>query len=308
MDDGIAKHIESEGEEGISGTYAKGAWGVLVTLFGYARSAKARTNLRVRTDSPCDDVKPPMKEGDLRKIVLRPSEWLELAGCEGAPLARRETYSVMLYAYARPGEGRVWTWERDVDFELGEISITHAWDYAKKREKAYPKTDAGRRKIPILPGLRPLLLRMHARAGGRALVLPWMSSLGDETAMSKYLRADMQAAGVERNGLLDKQYGVLLTHFRSLRDWGITWRLWSNENPFVVRKQGGHKDLHATNGYVGDIDQLRAHHGVPFPPLPQSLLDAVGPAPAEDPAEGDPSNGGCERRELNPHGSYPART
>ena len=31
------------------------------------------------------------------------------------------------------------------------------------------------------------------------------------------------------------------TRFRSLRDWGITWRLWRGDNPFVVQRNAGHK-------------------------------------------------------------------
>jgi hypothetical protein len=66
--------------------------------------------LRVRSDNPCEGIRAPEKSPDKYKTVLRPTEWLSLAQCEDVPGAWRDTYSVLLYMYLRPGEGRVANW------------------------------------------------------------------------------------------------------------------------------------------------------------------------------------------------------
>jgi hypothetical protein len=95
-------------------------------------------------------------------------------------------------------------------------------------------------------------------------VLPMLSSLGDETAISKVFRRHLEAASVTRPDLFAKSTTQLRIRFRSLRDAGITWRLWRGDNPFVVQRNAGHKRFTTTEKYVGDIEKLTAACGVPF--------------------------------------------
>lgn len=299
--DGKGKHKD---KSSTSGRNALGIWRVLVTGVNYARTAKRRSGLRVRDDNPCEGIRAPDKSPRKRKTVLRPLEWIAVAACEDNDRAWRETWAVMLYTGLRPGEGRVLEWA-DVDFTTDTIRVCKAWDYQHACVK--PTKTWASRDVPIEPTLRPLLVAMHARASGTTLVLPRLSSLADETAISKVLRRHLEAAGVDRAELLPsadpkKRITQIASRFRSLRDWYITWRLFRGDNPLVVQRNAGHEEFTTTQRYIADVEKLSGKCGVPFPALPSGL---VGP---EGSREGAEKNGGCERRELNPHESYLART
>ena len=114
-------------------------------------------------------------------------------------------------------------------------------------------------------------------------------------------RADLYAASTTQ----------IPIRFRSLRDCGISWRLWRGDNPFVVQRNAGHRRFSTTEHYIGDVEKLTASCGQPFPALPSALTDgpdgADGTSGAARQVEGTAPLG-CERRELNPHESYLART
>ena len=128
------------------------------------------------------------------------------------------------------------------------------------------------RDVPIEPTLLPLLKAMHKRARGKGLVLPLLSELADEFSVSRMLRTHLETAGVTRPDLFPSADPVantrqIATRFRSLRDWGITWRLWRGDNPFVVQRNAGHKRFSTTERYIADVEKLSAECGVPFPLL-----------------------------------------
>jgi integrase len=252
-----------------SGGNAALIWGVLVTGFNYAKTAEKRSGLRVRADNPCDDIRPPEQSPDKYKTVLRPVEWTALAACPEVPCAWRETYAILLYAYLRPGEGRVLEWP-DVDLVTGKLRVSKSWDFNEHAVK--PTKTWVTRDVPIEPALRPLLVAMHERCGGQGAVLPMLSSLADETAASKVFRRHLEAAGVKRPDLFAKSTTQDPIDLRSLRDVGITWRLWRGDKPLVVQRNAGHKHFSTTEKYVGDIEKLSAECGDPFPALPEGMV------------------------------------
>lgn len=291
-----------------SGKNAANIWGIVVTGFNYAQTAEKRSGLRVRTDNPCDGIRPPEKSPPRYKVTLRPVEFLALAACDEVPVEWRETYAVLLYTYMRPGEGRVLEWG-DVDFVANMVRVCKAWDFDAGAVKPTKTWEV--REIPIEPTLRPLLLAMHERAGGRGLVLPMLSSLADETAASKVFRRHLEAAGVTRPDLFAKSAtpGGPVTNIairlRSMRDFGITWRLWRGDKPLVVQRHAGHKRFSTTEKYVGDIEALTAECGEPFPAIPSALVDkARGPGKGDD--GGAPSRGQAAVR-VRTEGVEPSR-
>lgn len=285
LDDAVRAYVKNgkgraKDKSRTSGKNAQSIWGVLVTGMNYASTAPKRSGLRVREDNPCDKIRAPEKSPDKTKTVLRPVEFIALLVCDAVPVEWRETYAVALYTYARPGELRVLTWD-DVDFTTNKIKIRRAWDYDAQEEK--PTKTWESREVPIEPTLRPLLVAMHERCGGKGLVLPMLSSLADETAISKVFRRHLDAAGVDRADLFTVSTTQIGIRFRSLRDTGITWRLWRGDNHFVVQRNAGHKRFSTTEKYIGDVETLTDDCGEPFPPIPGALVDA-----SRGPGEGTP--------------------
>jgi hypothetical protein len=68
---------------------------------------------------------------------------------------------------------------------------------------------------------------------------------------------------------------------RSLRDTGITWRLWRGDKPLVVQRNARHKRFSTTEKYVGDIEKLSAECGAPS--LPYRPLSSSPTPPRKHP-------------------------
>jgi integrase len=80
------------------------------------------------------------------------------------PLADRALWATALYAGLRRGELLALTWEC-IDFEGGVVKVVRSWD-VKARVTLEPKTNAGRRTVPLASVLRAHL-RQHQLASGR---------------------------------------------------------------------------------------------------------------------------------------------
>jgi hypothetical protein len=92
-----------------------------------------------------------------------------------------------------------------------------------------------------------------------------LSGQADEFSVSKAFRDHLEAAGVTRPDLFAASQTQIRIRLRSLRDIGITWRLWRGDNPFVVQRNAGHKRFSTTEKYIGDVEKLSADCGVAFP-------------------------------------------
>lgn len=65
---------------------------------------------------------------------------------------------LMLYAGLRRGEVAAFVVERDADLQAGNITVSRSVSYAtNKPELKAPKSEAGKRTLPIFPPLRPFL-------------------------------------------------------------------------------------------------------------------------------------------------------
>jgi integrase len=287
-------------EERLSWKTAQNAWGELTVSFGEMVSSKNR-ELRVIDIDPSNGVQPPERGANKSKVYPYPAELLALVSSpdDKVPLAWKELHTVAAFTFMRPGELQVLRWS-DVDLADRTIRVTKAWDYKNKQIKATKTGES--RSIPIEPALLPLLQAMHKRAGGEGLVVPLLSETNpDETA--EITRSQFEAAGcaAERR-----------VQFRSWRDAGITWSIVRGDDVVKVQRRAGHRLIATTMRYIVEGENRGATFGVPFPTLPATLLESSKSAsndsgPILQPT-GTFDGSLCERRELNPHGCYPART
>jgi integrase len=260
----------------LSGKTGMNVWTALTSTFKAATSSKRR-DLRVLDGkpNPCVGVEPP---GDResrrarRKTFLYPKEAAALLSCdglEGVPRDWREVYAVAFYTYLRPGELRVLTWG-DVDFDAGHISITKAWDYADAKIKT-PKTANGVRRVPLEASLRPLLERMAKGREASDLVVPTLSAFGEDH-LAQLFREHLTRAGVKRAELHTSTRTHVQGNFRSCRDSGITYLAMSGLGVDKIVRRAGHDDVQTSMGYVKLAEDLSGSLGVPFAPLPASLV------------------------------------
>ena len=90
---------------------------------------------------------------------------------DALPPAERAIYATALYAGLRLGELQALTWD-DVSLQESLISVERSWD--RSTGFVDPKSQSGRRRVPIAPTLRRELLnhRLRQGSGGRGFVFP----------------------------------------------------------------------------------------------------------------------------------------
>jgi integrase len=281
---------------------AANVWGEVTASFGEMLSSKRR-DLRAIDVDPTHGVQPPERGARKSKVYPYPSEFLAVvtASDDKVPLAWKELHTIAAYTFARPGEMHVLEWS-DVDLADGKISITKAWDYQNKRTKLTKTGES--RTIPIEPNLLPLLVHMHERAGGEGLVVPLLSQL-DHDKVALTTRKHFEAAGCVRPRLTARSSAERRLVFRSWRDAGITWSIVRGDDVVKVQRRAGHRLIATTMLYTVEAENRGAMFGVPFPPLPPSLLGGLpkhlpkrgAHSRQERAALGDSLSG---RRDLNP--------
>lgn len=128
--------------------------------------------LRVREDNPADKVKGPRRGGERAKQYLWPSEAARFMACSYVPRELRQFFAASTYLYARPEEIEALEWS-DVDLEHGVIEIHRAIERVRGKKGEVKTTKTKRtQRVPIEATLRPLLVRMHADAGGVGRLFP----------------------------------------------------------------------------------------------------------------------------------------
>lgn len=264
-----------KGGERISGKTAMNVWSVLTSSFRAATSCKSR-ELRVLVGqaNPCIGVEPPGDKDSRRarrKPFVYPKECAALVACEAEalPLEWRELHAIAAYTYLRPGVLRVLTWG-DVDLAAGLINVTKAWDYNAEEIKS-PKTRNGVRRVPIEVSLAPLLKRMREGKATTALVVPVLSTFGEDH-LAELFRSHLLTAGVDRAELHASTKTHVQAVFRSWRDSGLTWLAMTGLGVDKIMRRAGHDMVQTTVGYVKLAEDLTGDLGVPFGPLPPSLV------------------------------------
>jgi len=272
---------DGKGEGRISGKTAMNVWSALTSSFRAMTSCKRR-DLRVLADrpNPCVGVEPPGDRNSRkarRKTFLFPKEAAAVLACEALALEWRELHAIAGYTYLRPGELRVLTWE-DVSLDDGLINVTKAWDYNEEEIKP-PKTRNGVRRVPIEPALMPLLRRMRKGRKSTDLVVPVLSSFGEDH-LAELFREHLTLAGVTRADLHRSTATHVQANFRSWRDSGLTWLAMAGLGVDKIMRRAGHDMVQTTMGYVKLAEDLTGDLGTPFAPLPASLVDGEATAEA----------------------------
>jgi integrase len=269
---------KSAGKKGraISGKTAMNVWSCVTSSFKAATSSKRR-ELRVLhgKPNPCVGVEPPgdrdSRQGR-RKTFVWPREALQLLSCEVIELEWREVYAVALYTYLRPGELRVLT-VGDVDLVANLLRIDKAWDYEESKVKP-PKTRNGVRAVPIEPALRPLLERLVRGKEASALLVPALAAFGEDHLAEQW-RKHLEVAHLDRTELHTSTRTHVKSNFRSCRDSGITWLALAGVDVAKVMRRCGHDQVSTSLTYVKLAEDISGELGVPFGPLPMSLIDGT---------------------------------
>jgi integrase len=279
LDAAIAEWVKRAGKSGremgraVCGKTAMNVWTALTSSFKAMTSGKDR-DLRVLKGkpNPCHGVEPPgdrSSRRSRRKTFVYPREAATLLSTPGVPIEWREIYAVAIYTYLRPGELRVLLWA-DVDLEAGLVSVTKAWDYADEKIKP-PKSEAGVRDVPIDPNLKPLLRRMRKGREPGDLLVPALSTFGEDHLAEQW-RRHLRLAKITRSALHASTMSHVQSNFRSCRDTGITWLAMNGLDMQKIKRRAGHEKIATTDGYVKVAEDLSGGDlGIPFGPLPASL-------------------------------------
>jgi integrase len=137
-------------------------------MFREAKTSKRR-ELRLRSDNPTADIKPPELGTRKLKAFLYPSEVSALLECERIPLHYRHAIATSVYAYLRAGELEALA-PGDVDLEHGVLTIQRA----RQADKSIGTGKNSRaRQVPTEPTIA-LPLEALVKAGPSGVVLPGM--------------------------------------------------------------------------------------------------------------------------------------
>lgn len=112
---------------------------------------------------PTDGLELPAIRGR-RDRIASPAEAAALI--EALPKAERGLWATALYAGLRRGELRALRWD-DIDFDAGVIHVRRSWDADPAVGEIDVKSDAGRRRVPLIGALRKIIAE-HKLASGRA--------------------------------------------------------------------------------------------------------------------------------------------
>jgi integrase len=138
---------------------------------------------------PTDGLELPAIRGR-RDRIASPAEAAALI--DALPKGERALWATALYAGLRRGELRALRWE-DVDFEAGVIHVRRSWDADPAIGEIEVKSDAGRRRVPLVGALRRIIAEHKLATGrvgaalvfGRTATEPFIPS----TVRSRALRA-----------------------------------------------------------------------------------------------------------------------
>jgi len=148
--------VESWRADGLSASTVQNTLNPLQVL---ARRAVRSGELAV---DPTDGLELPSICGR-RSRIASPAEAAALI--KALPESERALWATALYAGLRRGELRALRWE-DIDFEAGVIHVRRSWDADPAIGEIEVKSDAGRRRVPLIGALRKIIVE-HKLATGR---------------------------------------------------------------------------------------------------------------------------------------------
>jgi len=162
-------------------------------------------------------------------------------------LPQRLAFQLWAYTGLRTGELVALRWPR-VDFEAGTIRIVETT--TERKDKARPKTAAGVRTIPLLPGAREALelMRAYTHLGGDRVTVNPRSTRRDHAWDDKTLAKVWRAA--------HKDTGIAYRNPYQLRHTFASQLLSQGESLAYIAKLLGHKTVEiVTRNYARFVEE-----------------------------------------------------
>jgi hypothetical protein len=122
----------------------------------------------------------------------------------------------------------------------------------------------------------PLLDRIAKERGSEDYVCPVIAATRSKLRPGLF-REHLTLAKIDAPAFFVETATHEKIDFRSLRDSGITWRFLAEHRESVVQRECGHKTLTQTLTYAKEVQNRQGRYGVPFPTLPDDLVE--GPSP-----------------------------
>lgn len=208
---------------------------------------------------PTDGLELPAVRGR-RERIAGPAEAARLIAA--LPAEDCALWGTAFYAGLRRGELRALRWT-DVDLEAGVIHVRRGWDDDPEVGEIEVKSDAGRRRVPLVGVLRALMNAHREAAGrsgddlvfGRTAVEPFIPS----TIRRRALRAWRDANGrvgeaavrAGREVEPDERYEPLTPH--EARHCAASYLIAAGLNPKELSVYIGHSDVRTTFNRYGHL-------------------------------------------------------
>jgi integrase len=208
---------------------------------------------------PTDGLELPAVRGR-RERIAGPAEAARLISA--LPESERALWATAFYAGLRRGELRALRWS-DVDFEGGVIHVRRGWDDDPEVGEIEVKSDAGRRRVPLVGVLRELMTSHRDATGrdgddlvfGRTADLPFIPTTIRRRALSAWRRANKQIAEeAERAGrdLAPAELHEPLTPHEA-RHCAASYLIAAGLNPKELSVYIGHSDVRTTFNRYGHL-------------------------------------------------------
>lgn len=240
-------------------------------------------SLRIRQDDPTNGVKPPRGGVDTAKTILYPDEVTTLLACELLPVEARRLWALMIYLGLRVSELAALDWSA-VDMKGRRVVVHRSIDQDadEDADDDTKETKTGdSREIDLFDPIFPLFVALHEETGGVGRVCQFAYATPVER-----LQSQLRKAGLTRAALLTSSETQQRLRAQDLRATCATWlglceQLDDGGRSIVGTRVSrsyasdhlGHRDRTTTEKYYLRGKGIRIHHvGMPFPPLPATLL------------------------------------
>jgi integrase len=216
---------------------------------------------------PTDGLELPAVRGRRDKIAS-PAEAAALIAA--LPTEERALWATAFYAGLRRGELRALRWA-DVDLDAGVIHVRRSWDDDPEVGEIDVKSDAGRRRVPLVGTLRDLIVQhglLVPRAGGdlvfgRSAELPFIPSTTRRRALNAWKAANDEAAKHAQEEGRDVRPEEILRPLtpHDARHCAASYLIAAGLNPKQLSVYIGHSDIRTTYNRYGHLmpgDEVQA--------------------------------------------------
>lgn len=222
---------------------------------------------RLRPDNPVSDDLRPAKGKPKLYGFLYPDELVALLGCETVPIGRRVYYALGCYTGLRKASLAAFVWS-SIDFKHKTItSLVSKTDLPQIFAQADPE-------LPGLESLIALLGHYHQLQGfpaGDAPVVARKDLRCKRNGEAAALRADLRAAGIDREILFTKNAKVVPLRFHDLRATFVTWARRAGKGYGWISDRTGQLTVEIQERYNRGARMLRDLQYKPFPDIAKAI-------------------------------------